>query len=328
MGVSQCLEGGYDLVFIDDVCSFLTPRLVTLLRQQGRMVVGVFDVADGPDAKRRLLECGISDVIEAQAPAEEYLELALTASQTVVDGPTVDAGPPPAARTIGVLGVSAGVGATEIAVNLASLASRRATVSLLDLDPLWPSVAQRLDLPPHPNLLSVVDVVLHGGVLDATLHRVGDLTVMVGSATQRGQNPIAHHELTMVLDCLAGRCELLVADLGAEDKAQGVVLKGFDTVVVVTTGDPIGIARLLSVWPRIEELLDPAQHVVAVNKTSRRIFQRGEIRAEISAALPDVPLLLLPFESRVEEAVWEGRPLTRGRYLREISRVAELMTNG
>jgi hypothetical protein len=69
MGPEQAMADQFDVLLIDDVCSFLTPRLVRGLRDRGREVVGVYSPADAPDAKRHLLESGITDVIESNAGA-------------------------------------------------------------------------------------------------------------------------------------------------------------------------------------------------------------------------------------------------------------------
>ena len=79
MGPEQTVEATFDALLIDDVCSFLTPRLVSVIKKSGAEVVGVFSPTDGSDAKRRLLECGISDVIETDAAPEEYLEKVMAA---------------------------------------------------------------------------------------------------------------------------------------------------------------------------------------------------------------------------------------------------------
>ena len=73
MSADQATGQTFDVLLIDDVCSFLTPMLVTILKQSGREVIGVYLPEDGSDAKRRLLECGISDVIESGASGEEFL---------------------------------------------------------------------------------------------------------------------------------------------------------------------------------------------------------------------------------------------------------------
>ena len=75
MGPEEAVAESYDALIIDDVCSFLTPRLVDQVRRHGRLVVGVYDARDGADAKRRLLDCGVDDVIEADAGPEEFLDV-------------------------------------------------------------------------------------------------------------------------------------------------------------------------------------------------------------------------------------------------------------
>ena len=60
-------------MIIDDVSSFLTPRLVQELQRATRMVLGVFDPADGQDGKEHLRGCGVDQVIESGASAEEFV---------------------------------------------------------------------------------------------------------------------------------------------------------------------------------------------------------------------------------------------------------------
>ena len=328
MGVTQCLESSCDVVLIDDVCSFLTPRLITVLRQKGRSVIGVFDPADAPDAKRRLLECGITDVIESQASAEEFLELASSVSDVVVELALSRPHPTVTAKTVGVVGVSDGVGTTELAVNLARSASRKSAVCLVDLDALWPSIAQRLDLPAHPNLRSLADAVFHGGTVEDHMHRWTSMSVVTGAAWQRSGSPLAHHEVTMILESLAENCDLLVADLGSEDRCQAVILRGLDVVILVAAGDPISLTRLVKVTERLDGLFDRGQLVAAINETPRRRFHRGEIRSEMATALPGLPMLVLPFDKRVPRAIWDGRPTPRGPFTREVERIADLVAAG
>jgi len=201
MGATQCVDTDFDLIFIDDVCSFLTPRLVTLLRQKGRAVVGVYDPADSPDAKRRLLECGISDVIESDASPEEFMGKAEVASTDLRPTRSPHEPRPRSGRAFAVIGTHDGVGCTEVAVCLAACAARSATTGLVDLDPVWPSVLQRLDLAPHPNLRTLIDVTLHGGDLDQALQRVGPLSVSGGSSGQ-GARSIPVHEMSMAIEAL------------------------------------------------------------------------------------------------------------------------------
>ncbi len=185
LGPEQPVDATLDALPIDDVCSVLPPRPGPVTNHLVAGVTGGFSLVDGSDAKRRLLECGISDVIETDAAPEEYLEKVMAALAhripVSVETPAGSAG-----WSIGVTGVSDGVGVTEVAVALARGISSELKVALVDVDPTWPSIAQRLDLPLHPNNRTALDIVSHGsGDLTTATHLVGEMTV-VG----RGARPI------------------------------------------------------------------------------------------------------------------------------------------
>ena len=42
MGADQAASTSFDVLLIDDVCSFLTPRLVAVVKQAGAEVIGVY----------------------------------------------------------------------------------------------------------------------------------------------------------------------------------------------------------------------------------------------------------------------------------------------
>lgn len=323
MSAAQCVDTTFDVIFIDDVCSFLSPRLVTLLRQRGRAVVGVYDPIDSADAKRRLLECGISDVIESDATAEEFVSKATAASEDVRPAhPATEQGPR-TGRAFGVLGVGEGVGCTEVAVALAAAASRGAATTLVDFDPSWPAVLQRLDLAPHPNLRSLIDVTLHGGDPDRALQSAGRLRVAGGSVGGVGATPIP--EATMVLGALAERCDVVIADLGAEEKVSGTLLQAFEAVILVSGPDPVALARMIRSKERLDDIVGDTAVLVAINRTPHRPFYRSEIKAEVSAALRGSPFVMLPFDDSMVEASWDGKVLHSGRFTREVSRIADLL---
>ncbi len=322
MGAGQCLDTGFDLVFVDDVCSFLTPRLVTLLRQRGRSVIGVYDPVDSADAKRRLLECGISDVIESNATPEEFL--ARAEASFIEPTEFVSAPPRKAGRAFGVIGVGEGVGCTEVAVGVAVAASAAVATTLVDLEPVWPGVLQRLDLAPHPNLRSVIDVTLHGGDLERVLQRVGHLRV-AGGSINTGAGAIPVHEKTMVLEALTDRCDVLVADLGTEERVSGQILQAFEAVILVTGSDPGSLTRMLRSKDRILDLVGDASLLVAINTTPRRPYYRNEIRAEVAGSLAGTPFVLLPYDPKLVEAAWDGTPVNGGRFAAEVGRIADLL---
>lgn len=323
LDATQAQEARFDVLLIDDVCSFLSPRLVALLRQDGRQVIGVFDRDDGPDAKRRLLECGIADVIESDATADEFLTQAATLAATALP---VRQRLTRASRatTIGVLGLTAGVGATEVAVGLAWQLSPRVDTILVDLDARWPSVAQRLDLAPHPNLLTLVDAVVHGHPYDEAETSLGKLRVVPGAA-QPGWQGIPRHEVDMAVDTLSSRCRVLVADLGSADQGPDGGVEGVDTLVLVISGDPVGVTRLVRDAPRWSERAESGSMVVVANRVPQRRFHRSEVAAELEFAFGSVPVLTIPHDDGVITGAWEGSPSDRGKFGRAMAKMAGLI---
>lgn len=324
LDATQAQEVQFDVLLIDDVCSFLSPRLVALLRRDGRHVIGVYDRDDGSDAKRRLLECGIADVIESDATADEFLAqaTALGATAAPVHPRTTD---PRHATTIGVVGLTTGVGATEVAVGLAWHLSRRVDTLLVDLDPRWPSVAQRLDLQPHPNLATLVDAVVHGDPFQGAGTAIGELRVVPGAAAQPGWQGPPRHEVDMAVEALLSTCRVLVADLGSAERLSEGALEGLDTLVLVIAGDPVGVTRLVREAPRWVAQGESGSMVVVANRTPSRRFHRGEVGGELEAAIGDVPVITIPYDGAVSAGAWEGSPIAKGAFGRAMARMAGLV---
>lgn len=187
MSPAQAVSALYDVLFVDDVCSFLNQRLVIDVRASGKSIVGVFDPSDGTDAKRRLLEAGIGDVIESDARPEEFLEMAVMTISHSVPPRQVTFEPGGGGFRIGLTGPPGGVGVTEVSCALALDLSRRHKAVLVDANPDWPSIGQRLGLPVHPNLRTGIDFVLHEPErVEEAVHSVGDLAVLPGPANPGG----------------------------------------------------------------------------------------------------------------------------------------------
>lgn len=322
----QAGDTRFDVILIDDVCSFLTPRLVAKLKGAGSEVIGVYMPADGPDAKRRLLECGISDVIETEASPEEFLAKIRTTISHRVTPPLDEDEKESSAFRIAVAGPCEGVGVTEIAIALArSLAAELDTV-LIDLDPHWPSVAQRLDLPLHPNIRTALDFALHhADRLDEAVHTVDELMI-VGGRADGGHGPdISRPDSLMLLDSLGSMSQVIVADLGPVGEFSAGLLREFDTVILVGAATPVGVARLIKVASALENRGSSQSILTVVNKAPRGGFLRAEVVGEIARALPDVPTITLPYEPGIGEAAWNGTLFDKGRYVRAVERMSEVV---
>lgn len=311
-----------DVMLIDDVCSFLTPNLVQRLQRMGVEVVGVFAPEDGSDAKRRLLECGISDVIEAEATPEEFLsKVSSTLEHRAV---TQEATMPRSSlQSIGVTSATEGAGVTEVAVGLAFSLSRLTEAVLLDLDQNWPSVAQRLNLPVHPNLLTVLDAVMHRNRDPVSgLLTLDGLQIVGGRADHRKGTPVGKAEIMSLMLWLSEVADVAIADLGPLSNVSPGVAREFSTLIAIGTPDPVGVTRLSAVV----ESLDADQAVVTIlNQVRRGGFQRSEAVAELGRVHPTVSVLTLPFEHSVADAAWNGTPVARGRFRRSLDAVADLI---
>jgi MinD-like ATPase involved in chromosome partitioning or flagellar assembly len=151
------------------------------------------------------------------------------------------------------------------------------------------------------------------------------MTVVGGVADQGSGSPLAQSEVVMLFDALSESVDVLVADLGPLQHSVGGVLRGFDAVALVGTGDPVGITRLLHSAGRIMEQV-PAEAVVLVaNKTFPRRYYESEIRRELQSSFPDVPLVVLPFDQRLSASIWEGQLSPRGPFARSVGRMASLI---
>ena len=326
MSADQATGSSFDVLLIDDVCSFLSPRVVSLVKQSGREVIGVYLPEDGSDAKRRLLECGISDVIETEALPEEFLsKVHATLSHRMPTRLPEPAADSPAFR-IGVTGACEGVGITELSIALAWSISRAAETVLVDLDPNWPSVAQRLDLPVHPNIRTAIDHALHRpDRLSEALQKLERLSVLGGRADGGQGAEISRADALMLLDAVGSSTEVLVVDLGPMTELASTLIKEFDTVMLVGTATPVGVARLVRTAGIILGRQPMTSLVVVANKTARGGFHRSEVVAEIGRALPDVPIVTLPVDPGLDEATWNGTLTGRGRFNRSVEEVSRLL---
>ena len=297
MGPEQAVTDQYEVLFIDDVCSFLTPRLVRSVREMGREIVGVYDPVDAPDAKRHLLECGITDVIEEGAAPDEFLA---SAQATLLHRGAPSPAAVPATRSfrVGVLGPIGGVGCTEIAIGLAASLSFSRPTLLVDLDERTPSVAQRLDLPVHPNLLTALEAAHHasGSVTEAVLDH-DSVDVIGGLANTMSAYAIPPVEIEGIFDEIGkAGYEVVIADLGSPrpDRLDHV---RFHALIVVGLGNPVGMARLVRSVRELSTRTDTPDTVALVNRVAAGSRRRLEIRAEMARLLPAMPVVLVPEDS-------------------------------
>jgi len=325
MAPDQALAYQYDILLIDDVCSFLTPSLVVNLKQAGVEVVGVYVPEDGPDAKRRLLECGISDVIETEATPEEFLaKIESALAHRSVPVPEASGGAP--VLSIGITGAAEGVGITETAVSLARAIAGSVPAVLVDLDQVWPSIAQRLDLPVHPNIRTALDHAHHRpGRIEEAVHVVGDLRVVGGRADAGQGAAISRADVLTLMGCLSALVEVVIADLGPAHSMEPGLAHELDSIVVVGRPDPVGVARMIRVLGELDAASPERSLLGVLNMVRTDRYRRAEANAMLSRTFPDLPFFSLPFDGRLQRSAWDGLLTTGGRYWKAVRAMSDVV---
>lgn len=332
LDAAQALSEAFDVLIVDDTCSFLDARLVEELRAGGKGVVGVADGPQMDEAREWLARLGIDVVLPAAAPPGAFLEAAAGARATptgqVPDANEEPIGERPSHLLVSVMGCSGGVGATEVAIGAAR--AWPGEVILADLDLSSPSVAQRLGLALLPNLRSALHTrrrVVDG--LDAELHAFADgVRVLPGLPASVGDR-LPARELTGLIDDLRGLGDVVVnlpagipdPDASPDDvmRTAASVLAESDLGTVVTVATPVGIRRMFE-WAFRAAACGIAHPAVVVNHAPRSVYARAEIRAEIQRVLEPSSIQFLPRDERVRRAAWNGAAVRRGPFMRAVAR--------
>jgi MinD-like ATPase involved in chromosome partitioning or flagellar assembly len=199
-------------------------------------------------------------------------------------------------------------------------------VALLDLDQAWPSVAQRLSLPVHPNLRTAVDSFLHEpDRLAQTFHFSTGFDVVTGLANpEAGALPPA--DLAGLVGELNVMYRRVVVDVGSTGNGVAdLLLKHVDAILVVGLADPVGLTRLIRAFRRVDGILGERDVGVIVNRV-RSSTERAEAISQLRRSLGAVPIFAIPDDSRVARAARDGTLLGRGPYFRSVRRLAGLFS--
>lgn len=328
------LQGeSFDVLVIDDICSFLTPRLVETVRRDGHAVIGVFDPAEFPDGGERLRALGAHAVLEATAHPAEFLDVigrvaAATTSRRASGSAELGKERPAFGNGdrrhwMSVLGPGGGTGVTEIAIaSSVALRARGVSVALVDGDHRMPSLAQRLGLALLPNVKSAIDAVeQRSGPISSTLQSRHGVGLLVGMPSASDWRQVRPRQPLDVIDELDRQFDRLVFDLGGipgdrlgdHPMARAVVDRS-DEILVVAEPTPVGITRLLSLLAEVRAGTASSRVGVLMNRAPRSPYLRGEVVDEIGRCHPTVMLGFIPHDAAVGRAAWNGALVHRGRF--------------
>ena len=335
-----------EVVVLDDICSFLSSRLVSDLKARGVTIVGVFDPADGKTGEEYLADLGVGVRLSCDAAAERFVA-EIAPSPPSLPGRKLAA--PRAERNhgmiIAVAAASGGAGATEVAAALSDcLSTRRRSVTLVDADEVTPSLAQRLNLALQPNLRTAIES-LNGGTGDIRACLVArpsaGLKVLAGLPNPRLWHELRPADVAAVVRSAAQVSSIVVVNVGSsiEDLPSSAgpsrfgvsraVVAAADAVVLVGAASPIGVSRIVG-WLALAERLIGDKHLhVVMNRFPGGGFRSGQIRAEIGRFAGAASVTIVPHDPRVDRATWQGRAVARGRFRRAVGRLsAEVIRAG
>jgi CO dehydrogenase nickel-insertion accessory protein CooC1 len=326
------IEDSSDCVVVSDRWPGLDARFVRGVRGQGRAVLGVFD-PDEPAGRQHLLALDVDAVLPSDAALDRFVQvIGALAARGGVSRRTVAVGSVDGTEALGhrasasaspivVTGLP-GAGTSEIALALAtSLAAQRHCV-LVDAVESSPSLAPRLGLPIEPSLRSAVDAMRDGAAsLDRALVAVAPgLRVITGFPGSAAASQVHPSDVAGVVEMLAPMGTTCV-DIGADGDIARRVLRDAGTVLLVIPATPIGVARGLGWIARTLPLqVDAPIHVVA-NRAPRDRFRRTELEQELTRTYEPAAMWWVPTDRRVDDAVWNGRPVARGPFVDAVASI-------
>lgn len=306
-------EDDHDVLVIDDISSMLTRHLVAVEQAAGRRVVGVFDRSE-THGRSLLTELGVDALVVSDEPAEAFVAVAQSFARPHRRGhkpvPSARAArPAPSGALVEVRGISGGVGASEISLAL-GLALDDAVVAELGSAP---SLAQRIGLPLHPNIVTAVEVVDHAdGDIGAVLQPlIGRTRALVGTseplATGRGA-------ARRVIDAVRAITKWTIVDGGSVSIAPAAS----DQTIYVTNAHPVGLVRCVDAL-RTQDLSDV--HVV-LNRAPRGGYQRSELVGALLSEVKPLSVTIVPEDPAVTAAAWNGSPVGGGPFRKAIDAMA------
>ena len=298
----------------------------------------VLSDADLPLAlARRLMQAGVAEVLPTPADAEE-VRRAVARLARPVQLPAVYGGKQPG-RILTVTRARGGIGATTLAVNLASsLAQSKgrfrktagASVALVDFDLQFGAVSSFLDLPARDTLyeLAAEGQIPDAAYLDDEMETAADgLRVLTAPARFMPIDAISEAQVAAILETLRDRHDFVVVDLphGLVDWVQAVVDRS-DQVMLVTDSTVPSIRQAKRLIDFFHEESPGVPFEIVINHESKPMV-RAKHHVEASKLLERPFRTWLPSDPKTARAaVDRGVPITatgrRSALGKSISRLA------
>ncbi|HEX2029355.1 MAG TPA: hypothetical protein VHF25_15295, partial [Nitriliruptorales bacterium] len=158
--------------------------------------------------------------------------------------------------------------------------------------------------------------------------------LLCGLPNPRDRHEVRPGEVAAVASELAARYRHVVVnvshgteDVGAMTGGEGstitrTLLSAAQVVVGVGAPTPVGVARLLDWVADVRALVPAVTLHLVVNHAPPSRFHRAELEEELLRTFAPASLSFLPFDRRVLDAAWDGRPVTAGGWARAVEALA------
>ncbi|MCS6711000.1 pilus assembly protein CpaE [Brachybacterium sp. EF45031] len=325
--------GAGQAVLIDLGVRGLDREFLADLLASGVAVIGLTQ----PDGESGATTLGLRHTVSSDAPIVrigQVVSSALIPEDAPDDGAWVQTEPmvpTRRARTVTVWGPVGAPGRTTVAANLAYEAALDGTATVLvDADTHGPSLTQVFGvLDEAPGLLAACRAAardtLDEDSLEALLPQLApNLRLLGGIGVPRRWDELRPSSLEQVLTVLTAREGLCVLDAGfglegeedawdsfavSRDSAALTALRAADTVLVVTSADPIALTRLLRDADALVERASSARLQVVVNRMTPAV-PADRVRGILARAFGEAPVHLLPEDTAAcRRAAWDGAAL-------------------
>lgn len=341
----EALDPGYEVLLIDDIASYLSPRLVERVKETGKRVIGFYDPASGEQGRERLRTVGVDAILPVDLGPEEILEAvsAVATGDSFEPYETARSNARQATLTGRITTVAGGDLGGDFAMALGgTFSSKGRNTLIVDADTVTPMLAQRLSLPIVPNLLTALDshVELRGNVQDSLISGPYGMTIITGIPEASEWETVGVDEMEDLIETTSQWFDELIVKVSAHieelsrlgarggrfDVSRAMVRLAAEAVYVAEP-TPTGLARALGWISQARRLTSARLHVVFGGSPTGS-FQRGELGDELTKSYIPSSVTWLPTDPGRERSVWNGTAIPKGPFRKTVDRFGTVALNG
>jgi len=260
----------------------------------------------------QMIEAGVVEYLVKPVMAKALAgTLARLDEKTIETALTLDAAQ---RRLVAVMGTRGGVGASTVAINCAWLIAhdQKRSVTLLDLDLQYGTVALSLDIEPSRGLREVLE---NPGRIDSLFissatSKIGSrLSVMAAEESVDGDFRYDASAIDLLLDELHRQSDCVIVDLPRTVAATRARVLGAATdVIIVTELSLAGLRDSIRLHGLVQQVAAKARTIFVANRVAGK--DRGITKAEFEKALGRAIDFMLPEQDKAAAAAASsGKPL-------------------